>query len=160
MTENVNSLSPDLQQAVPASSTKGGTIAIYTEARNPVVMTIQRVDTLSLDGVPTLARVVIITTEEVTTRDRKGNGCDSTVNGFLSVYLQFTASTDIKQARGGVIGTSSKGLSIREEANSVDIAFVSREGLCGLSSSNIPQLGSTVTGTRNKRLSIRGKRNA
>lgn len=153
-------LSPDLQQAVPASGAESSTVIIYTKTRNPVDVAFKRIDTSSLDGIPSLARVVIITGEEVTTRDREGDRGDTDGDRFLCVHLQFSASADIEQARGRVVGTGGEGVSVGEEADSVDVALVSRERLRNLSTAEVPQLGSTVTSSRNERLSIRGESDA
>lgn len=63
------------------------------------------------------------------------------------VAVELAVRTDIEQAASGVIGTSTEGVSVGEELDSVDIGFVTSKCLHSLAGTDIPQLGEGVTGT-------------
>lgn len=67
-----------------------------------------------------------------------------------AVLIELSIGTDIKQTASSIIRTSDKGMAIWKELNRVDIRFVSRKGLNGLASSNIPELRKRITSTRDE----------
>ena len=66
------------------------------------------------------------------------------------VGVELTVGTDIEETAGGVVGTSSKGVSVGEELNCVDVGLVTGKCLHGLAGTDIPQLGEGVASTRNE----------
>ncbi len=93
--------------------------------------------------------------------------------------IQLAISTDVKQAAGSIVGTSSKSVTVREEAenrmwsvhrrclsyqryvpDSIDVGFVTSEGLRGTTSPDIPQLSCGITSARNKNILVGSERKA
>lgn len=66
------------------------------------------------------------------------------------VGVKLAVGTDIKQAAGGVVGTGSESVAVREELNSVDIGLVASECLNGLAGTDIPQFSEGVASTGNE----------
>ena len=73
-------------------------------------------DPLSLEGVPDIARPVIITTEEDATGDGEGNRGDTAQDVVVREGVKLAVGTDIEKPARCIIGTSGKGIAVREEA--------------------------------------------
>ena len=66
-------------------------------------MPCQNANPLALERIPDVARPIIVTTEEDTTRDGESDGGDSTENVVMGERVELAISPDIKQAAGCVI---------------------------------------------------------
>lgn len=67
-----------------------------------------------------------------------------------SVKVQFPIGADVEQAASGVVRASDERVAVREELDGVDVGFVASKGLDSLAGSNIPQLGKSITSTRDE----------
>lgn len=72
------------------------------------------------------------------------------------ICVELSVSADVEEAAGSIVRSSTKGISVREELNGVDIRFVTREGLHSLARTNIPQLGERVASTGYKDVVVGG----
>lgn len=66
------------------------------------------------------------------------------------IALQFSIGANIEKTARSIVGTSTKGVSVGEELDGVDVRVVSGEGLNTLLLSNVPKLCEGVAGTRNE----------
>lgn len=119
-------------------------------------MTSKRLDALAAKSIPNIAVVVIISSEEVATRDGEGDGGDTAEQLRVSVGHQLATSANIEQAASGIIRTSTEGSTRGEELDSVDIRRVAAEGLSASTRTNVPQLGSVIASTRNEEVLVGG----
>lgn len=74
----------------------------------------------------------------------------SVLNQAYLVGVELPVCSDIEEAAGCVVRTSSKSVSIREELDGVDIRFVPSKRLHRLSGTDIPELGECIASTRNE----------
>lgn len=70
--------------------------------------------------------------------------------GTYAIDIQFPVGANIEKTTGRVVGTCNKGVTIREELDSVDVGLVTRKGLHSLASSDVPQLSEGVASTGDK----------
>jgi hypothetical protein len=82
--------------------------------------------------------------------------------------IQFTVSAKIKEATGSIVRAGPECVAVREESvlmktgkqrmkgllDSIDIGFVARKCLNTSACANIPNLGSSITGARDKNVLI------
>jgi hypothetical protein len=61
------------ERAVPATRAKSHSIGANTQAANSVFVTGQYTDSFSLQGIPNVARPIIVPTKQNASRDRKCN---------------------------------------------------------------------------------------
>lgn len=115
---------------------------------------------LAVDSIPDIARVVIITGEQVLARLGEGDRSDTAEDTLACITIDLAIRTDIEQTARRVIGTSTERVSIREELDAVDIGLVTLEGLdATLCRSVIPELCSCIARTRDKYTILICKRN-
>jgi len=145
-----STLCPHLKCAVPASRAKGHTIDAHTKTTDSVFMPGEHADTLAFQGVPDIAGPVVVPAKQDAARDGEGDGGDTTEDIVVRESVQFTIRPNIEQSARGIIGTSRKGIAVREELHSIDVRFVTSEGLRRATAANIPQLGRCITSARNK----------
>lgn len=66
------------------------------------------------------------------------------------VDVERPVCANVEKTARSVIRTRTESVTVWEELDSVDIGFVASESLNGLSSTDIPKLGKSITGTRNE----------
>jgi len=133
-----DALCPHLQRAVPATRAKRHTISADTETTDPVFMSGEHADALSFQGVPHVAGPVVVATKQNAAGDGEGDGGDTTQDVVVREGVQFTIRPDVEKSARGIIGSSRKGIAIREELHSIDIRFVAGEGLRRTTTADIP----------------------
>ena len=77
----------------------------------------------------------------------------------MEIYLvgvEFPVGTDIEETAGGVIGTSTEGVSVGEELNGVDIGFVTSKGLDSLAGTDIPKFSEGIAGAGDEDVLVGG----
>lgn len=104
------------ESAIPATCAEGHPINTDTQTTNPIFMTSQNTNTFSFQGIPNITCPIVISSKKDTTRDWEGDWRDTTKNVVVGECIQLTISTDVKQAAGSIVGTSSKSVAVREEA--------------------------------------------
>lgn len=75
--------------------------------------------------------------------------------GPYRVHVQLTISPDIEESASCVVGASSKGHSVGEELDGIDVGFVTGECLNSLAGADIPEFGESITRSRHKDVGIR-----
>lgn len=75
--------------------------------------------------------------------------------GAYAIEIKFPVGTNIEEPAGGVIRTCYERVTVGEELNGVNVRLVTGKRLNGLASSNIPQLGKSVAGTRDEGVLVR-----
>ena len=77
-------------------------------------MTFKHIHALALQCVPHVALVIVVATKQVATRDREGNGSDTTTNLVVLVDSHLFISASVEQAARSVIRASSKSVTVGE----------------------------------------------
>jgi len=122
-------------------------------------VTLEREHALALQCVPYVAIEIVVPSEEVAAGDGEGDGGDTAEDVVVGVLHQLAVRTDVEKTAARVVGPGSECQPIGEILYSVDIGFVSREGLHAFSSAKIPEFRSGITSTRNEVVLVRGNRN-
>jgi len=78
-------------------------------------VTSQDTDALSFERIPNVARPIIVSTKQDTSRDGEGNRSDTAKNVIVRERVQLPVSPDIKEPARGIVGAGGKGVAIREE---------------------------------------------
>ena len=104
-------------------------------------MTLESSFLLGSEGVPNVACKVIITSKEESSRLGEVHGGDSAEDAVVGIDVHLSICANVKEAAGGVVRTSSKGMSVGEELNCINVRLVSHEGLAALFLSLVPQFG-------------------
>jgi len=143
-------LCPHLECAVPTTRAKGHTIDAHPKTTDSVFVPGEHTDTLAFQGVPDVARPVVITTEEDAARDGERYGGDTAEDVVVRESVQFTVRPNIEQSARSIIRAGSKGIAVREELHSIDVRFVASEGLRCTTAAYIPQLGRGIASTRDE----------
>lgn len=68
---------------------------------------------------------------------------------------KLSVSSNVKETASRVVRSGSKGVAIREEGHSVDVALVSVERLRALARADVPELGNLVAGAAHERVLVR-----
>ena len=71
------------------------------------------------------------------------------------VTLELTVCSDIEEAARCIIGTSTKGIAVREELNGVNVRIMCSKSLDTFLLSNIPELCKRITGARHELIGIK-----
>ena len=88
-------------------------------------MSCQNANTLALERIPDVARPIIVTTEEDTTRDGECDGCDTAKDVVVREGVELTVGANVEETARRVIGTRREGIPVREEAFSMSAANTS-----------------------------------
>jgi len=115
---------------------------------------------LALQRVPHVAIEIVVAREEVAARDGKRDGGDAAEDVVMGVLHELAVCTDVKETAARVVRPSSECQPIGEILYSVNIGFMSGEGLHAFSSTKIPKFGSGITSTRNEMVLVRRNGNA
>jgi hypothetical protein len=141
--------------AVPRSCAQTDSVIAHTQATHSVLVSTQATNSLTPKHVPDLALKVIVTSKEQSSTHGESHRGDTAKDRITRILHQLSVGTDIEEPAASIITSSSKGVSVREELDSVDVALVSGKGLNGLASSDIPELGERIAGTGNEDILIR-----
>jgi hypothetical protein len=79
-------------------------------------VTCQHADPLSLEHVPNVAVVVVVTGEKQTARDGECDGGDAAENVVVDVRVEFAVRSEVEETAGGVVGTGGESLAVWEES--------------------------------------------
>lgn len=137
----------DLKISIPRTCCKALTIGRNAEARNTVLMTGERTDDLSLEGIPGANFELVVAAEEVLAGDGEVDGGDSGLAGFILELLDLLTRADVPEVDAGVVGACGEGGAAGEEGTGVDVSLVAAEGHDVLAGTNIPKLGTVVART-------------
>jgi hypothetical protein len=107
----------DLKCAVPATRAEGHTVDAHTKTTDSVFVTSKDADTLAFQGVPDVASPVVVPAKQNAARDGEGDGSDTAEDVVVRESVQFTIRANVKQSARSIIGTSRKGIAVREESN-------------------------------------------
>jgi len=143
-------LGPDLEESVPGARAERRAVNIDTEARDTIVVALEREYELTLEGVPDTAIVIVVTGKEEPARDGKGDGGDTDEDRVVAVVHDLAISPQVPEAARGIIGTGGKAEAIGHHLNGVDITLMASEGLRGFPRPNVPVLGVRVDGARDE----------
>jgi len=69
---------------------------------------------------------------------------------------KFSVGTDIVETARSIIRTCSEGCSVGERGDSVDVGFVTNEGVSALARLDVPDLSGGITSTRDEDVLVRG----
>ena len=78
----------------------------------------------------------------------------------MGVGHELLVCTEVKQPACGIVWASGKGIAIGKETYGIDVRLVSCKGLPAHPFSDIPELGWSITSTRDKQSGVRSKRQA
>jgi len=147
-------LGPDLEERIPRTSAECHTITAYSQAAYAVIMSLQSEHSLALKSVPSVAVEIVVASKQKSTADAERNAGNTAQNALVSVLHELSISADIEQSAARIVAASAEGHAVREERNRVDVALVSGECLSAFSSSHIPQFGSSIASTADKRVFV------
>lgn len=153
-------LSPDEQARIPTTRAKRHTVGADTQTRDSVLVGGKNTHPLALEGIPDVARIIIVPCEQDTTRNGESDRGDTAENVVVGVCVEFPVGSQIEQAARSVVRTRCESVTIGEELDRIDIALVASKRLYSLAGSNIPNLGNGVTGTRDKDVGVGTERDA
>lgn len=108
-----------LEQAIPATRTKGHPVSRHTHATDSIFMACEDADAFALEGVPDITVVVIVAGEQHTTGDGEGDGRDAAKDIVVGVAVEFTVCAQVKELAGGVVGPGGKGVAVGEEPGGI-----------------------------------------
>lgn len=103
------------ERAVPTACAECHAVSANTQTADSVFMARQHTHTLSPQRVPNVASPIVVTTEQNTARDRESNRSNAAQNIVMCKRVQFTISSDIKQAAGSVVGPCRKRITVGEK---------------------------------------------
>ena len=104
------------QSAIPTACAEGHTIRANSQATNTVLVTGQDTDTLSFERIPNVARPVVVSTKQDTSRDGERNRSDTTKNVIVGERVQLPVSPDVKEPARGIVGAGGESVAIGEES--------------------------------------------
>ena len=85
----------------------------------------QNADTLALEGVPDVARPVVVTAEKDAAGDRERDRSDTAKDVVVREGVELTVGANVEETARRVIGTRREGIPVREEAFSMSAANTS-----------------------------------
>jgi hypothetical protein len=104
------------ERTVPATSAKGHAIRANAEAADAVLVAGEDAHPLAAEGVPDVARPVVVAAEENTTGDGECNRGDTAQDVVVGEDVQLAVGTDVEETARRVVRAGRKGITIREEA--------------------------------------------
>lgn len=105
-----------LQGRIPTTCTQRRPIRAHADATDTIVVSLQYAHSLAFQGVPDVARPVVISAKQDTTGDGESDRRDGTEDVVVDVAVELTVSAKVEEAAGGVIRPGGEGISIGEEA--------------------------------------------
>ena len=77
----------------------------------------EHTDPLPLEGVPDIARPVVVAAEEDAAGDGEGDGCDTAKDVVVRERVELTVSTYIEKTARRVIGAGGESVAVGEETS-------------------------------------------
>ena len=103
--------------AVPTAGTEGHAIRTDSQAADAILVTGQNSNTFTLERIPNIAGPVVVSSEENTSGDGEGDGCDTAKNVVVRERVELTVSTDIEKTARRVIGAGGESVAVGEETS-------------------------------------------
>lgn len=110
--------------------------------------------------IPHIAIAIIIPGKEQSARDAESDRRDTAQDIIVRVLVHLAICAHVEEAARGVVRARGEGIAVREELDSVDIAFVACEGLYCFAGTDVPDLGHGVACARDEDVGIRAEREA
>ena len=102
--------------AVPTARAQSHAVGADTETADTVLVTGQHADSLTLKSIPDVARPVIVTTKENTSRNGESDGSDTAQDVVVRERVQLTVGANVEQAARGIVRARSECVAVGEEA--------------------------------------------
>jgi len=116
MIKDTKATRTDLERRIPAPRAKRHTISANAQTTYTVFMTGKHANALALERIPDIAGPVVVAAKQDTARHGECDARDSTQDIVVGEGVELAIGADVEESAGGVVGASSEGVAVREEA--------------------------------------------